>query len=139
MNPSVFPLEIQNMRFSSHSSEDCPCRGLSSGCPFCEGTGFWLNRKKGTPRSQRKKKSKTTRTVRVLDSFSDEYKREVRDAISDCANFNLLPNRVRVAALDSNYDAQILIDMLHDESEAGNPPSKPADFFLSFARSTDAT
>ena len=121
------------------ASQDCPCRGLSSGCPFCEGTGFWLNRKKKNLRARRQKKSKSSKKKDVLGSFPDEFKNEIRDLIRNCANLNLLPNRVRVAALDSSYDAQILIDMLHDEAEAGNPPNKPADFFLSFARSSYTT
>ena len=119
------------------ASQDCPCRGLSSGCPFCEGTGFWLNRKTKTPRNHKKMKSKTARKVIALDSLPDEFKNEIRDVIRDCVH--LLPNRVGAAALDPKYPIQTLIDMLHDESEAGNPPSKPADFFLSFARSSDAT
>lgn len=114
-------------------SANCPCRGSSRDCPFCEGTGFWINRKARPIRARwRKQRAITGPEQTDLEKLPIDFREEIRAAMKACADS--LPNRVRSVVANDDYDLQVLINMLHDDSEAGFHPKKPADFFLKFTR-----
>lgn len=84
---------------------ECECGGLTPDCTLCSGTGVIerpLDLSKGV----------------LIEDIPIEEQQEARRILSKHCRY--LPKRIADVVGEGSYSLQVIIDMIHDDFEAGN-------------------